>query len=501
MTLKRMLSLILAAVMTSAALVSCGSDKDPEQTAPPTNTADKNTDPIIAEVDAYVNGLAEEHNFEGRSFTWIGSGGEAPVSDEETGDIENDAFYFRQRDIEELFGLDWVNYTSESFDNSGTHPTIENVLRDVMAGTHSYDAGYGTALGVTKDLLINNALIDVSDYDVLDLDNPWWPSRLKDTYNINGAIFFLNGPVVSSNYTDTYCVMFNKQVMADYNIPDLYSIVKDGKWTFDKMFKVASVIPTNENGSGAYRYGQPNGMAILIANGETITKVDETGNPYIDENYSAELSDICDRMSAIFGDDAQTVNRKGELNAKFEDMSVKYEYGSFGEMFINNRVLFHFGTTDEACDLRREEVEFGIVPMPKKDENQENYISYAKNWFNVFVPKSTKDEKVTDVVVEVMAALGLKYIKPAYYDNILKSRSVYDTASRDMIDLIFETKTYDLIDYFAPDGSQNDDSHFVNIIKTAIQESSAGIASKYKLQSRVVNNNIKSILADIEAGQ
>ena len=407
-------------------------------------------------------------------------------------------FYFRQRDIEEKFGIDWTNYTSESFDDSGIHPTIENVLRDVMAGTNSYDAGYGTALGVTKDLLMNGALIDVSTYDVIDLDKPCWPSRLQDTYNINGAIFFLNGPIVSSNYEDTYCVMFNKQVMLDYNITGLYDEVKSGNWTFDRMFQIASVIPSNENGSGAYKYGQPNGMAILIANGETLTKVDETGKPYIDGNYSTELSDICDRMSEIFGDDAQTVNKKGELNANFEDLSEKYEYGSFGEMFINNKVLFHFGTTGEACELRREEVEFGIVPMPKKDTDQENYISYAKNWFNVFVPKSTKDEAVTDVIVEAMAALGLKYIKPAYYDNILKSRSIYDSESRDMIDLIFETKTYDLIDYLAPDGSQNDDSHFVNIIKTAIQESSAGIASKYKLQARVVNNNIANILTAIE---
>jgi hypothetical protein len=167
-------------------------------------------------------------------------------------------------------------------------------------------------------------------------------------------------------------------------------------------------------------------------------------------------------------------------------------------MFIYNKVLFYFGSTGDAAELRREEAEFGIIPMPKKNLQQDNYISYARNWFNVFIPKSTKDEKVTDVIVEVMAALGLKYIKPAYYDNILKSRSTYDKNSREMIDIIFETKTYDMIDYFAPDGDQNDDSTFVNIIKAGIQESSEGIASKYKMQARVVNNNINTLLSKME---
>ena len=497
----RVFSIILAVITAVSLLASCGKVNKEESTETGASTVQKSEDPIVAEIDDYLAKLSNEHNFDGRTFTWIGSGGEAPTDEEETGSVENDAFYYRQRDLEGLFGIDWINYTSQAVDDSGIHPTIDNVLRDVMAGTNSYDAGYGTALGVTQALLMNNALIDVSGYDVIDLDNPWWPARLKDTYNISGAIFFLNGPVVSSNYTDTFCVMFNKQVATDYNVEDLYTLVNNGEWTFDKMFEVASVIPPNTNGTGAYRYAQPNGMAILIANGETLTKFDPEGNPYVDTDYSADLSDICDKYSAVFGDDTQTVNMKGELNAKFEDLSQKYEYGSFGEMFINDKVLFYFGTTKEASEFRREETNFGIVPMPKKDEAQENYISYAKNYFNVFVPKSTKDEKVTDVIVESMAALGLKYIKPAYYDNILKSRSTYDVESVEMIDLIFATKTYDKIDYYAPDGSQNDDSTFVNIIKAAIQETSEGTASRYKMQAKVVNNNIKSILADIKAGK
>ena len=496
--MKRICSLILAMLTVMSFLVSCGNTKNNKETNTQTGTTETPKDPIIAEIDSYVDELASQNNFEGRSFTWIGSGGEAPVTEDETGDVENDAFYYRQRDIEDKFGIDWINYTAEAFDESGIHPTIQNVLRDVMAGTNSYDAGYGTALGVTQALLMNDALIDVSDYDTIDLDKPWWPSRLQETYNICGAMYFLNGPVVSSNYEDTYCILFNKQVAADYNIPDLYSSVKDGTWTFDKMFEVASLIPTNENGAGAYRFAQPNGMALLIANGETLTKFDEAGRPYVDANYTLEMSDIFDRFSSVFGDDAQTVNSKGELAGKFEDLSQKYEYGSFGEMFIYNKVLFYFGSTGDAAELRREEAEFGIIPMPKKNLQQDNYISYARNWFNVFIPKSTKDEKVTDVIVEVMAALGLKYIKPAYYDNILKSRSTYDKNSREMIDIIFETKTYDMIDYFAPDGDQNDDSTFVNIVKAGIQESSEGIASKYKMQARVVNNNINTLLSKME---
>ena len=133
----RVFSIILAVITAVSLQASCGKVNKEESTETGASTVQKSDDPIVAEIDDYLAKLSNEHNFDGRTFTWIGSGGEAPTDEEETGSVENDAFYYRQRDLEGLFGIDWINYTSQAVDDSGIHPTIDNVLRDVMAGTNS----------------------------------------------------------------------------------------------------------------------------------------------------------------------------------------------------------------------------------------------------------------------------------------------------------------------------------------------------------------------------
>lgn len=108
---------------------------------------------------------------------------------------------------------------------------------------------------------------------------------------------------------------------------------------------------------------------------------------------------------------------------------------------------------------------------------------------------------MTDVMLEALASLGYKYIKPAYYDMILKSRSTYDYDSKGMIDIIFETKRYDIIDFVAIGGSINMDSDFVRIVRGAIDENASSFVSRYKMQAKTVNKNINRIRKMVERDQ
>lgn len=168
-------------------------------------------------------------------------------------------------------------------------------------------------------------------------------------------------------------------------------------------------------------------------------------------------------------------------------------------MFADNRMLFMFIPIDEAAWLRIDEVEFGILPMPKGSVTQENYISYAsrESTHEVFVPKSCSDFEMTDVILEAMAALGRKYFKPVFYDNILKSRSTYDTQSREMVDIIFETKKYDMVALLDKSGGINGDGSYTKLVSGAIVETNIGLASKFKMQGKNVNRHISELLESI----
>ena len=450
--------------------------------------------PELAAIDEYVDSLASDYDFSGQTFTWIGGGSQAPEDLIETGDILNDALYYRHRDIEEKFQVTFTNYIPESVDGEEYNPIVHEVRRDILAGTNKFNAGYGIAPAVCQPLFQNGCLTDVSGFEGIDLDREWWTPTLRETYALGGGVYFLNGDIVTSNYTDAHVVLFNKQIADEYGINEMYSLVKDGSWTFDKMFELASYIPTNENEEGAYRYATPDGMAVLYASGYPVIEFDAEGTPYVQENLSAELSSLADKYSAVFGDNTQTAHAKVMTTDTPEVFKDKYGFEDADEMFSDDMVLFYFTVTSSAIDLRSEDVVFGILPMPKGSADQDDYITYGEPWlnFNVFVPKSGNDQEMTGVILEAMAALGRKYLRPAYYDSLLKSRNTYDADSFEMLDIIFESKVYDVTCFGDYSFS------YTNVLNSAIEESSAGFASRHKLNARMFNRRMQSLLETIK---
>ncbi len=495
--MKRFLAMLLSALMLASTLAGCGNDNNTSAETGSSSDVGQ-TDPEIAKIDDYVSTIASEHNFDGATFSYMGVGTENSEHNEETGSIENDALYHRQRELEELFGITWnsVAPPSANSENGTTTQIFEFVKQAVLAGSNDYDLCYGSLIGTMQPLFRENCLENVDDFTVLDLDAEWWPRTLRDTHSIGGELSILAGPIITKYYTDASCLLVNMQVADDYNVDIPYDIVRDGSWTFDKMFELASAVPINASGAGAYRYGDPNGLAILFANGMQITKFDENDVPYVDAAPAAELVDLCDRFSAIMGDATQTAQI---IYERRDDCTDKYGYETIEDMFIGGGFLFYFADTATAIDFREREVEYGIVPMPKKDVAQSQYYSFADTWASHFcaVPRCARDLEFTDVIMEAMAALSLKHIKPAYYDKLLKGRSTHDSDSRDMLDIIYETKIYDIFDVYTK-GDINQYGSYIRNITKAIRYDSSSFTSSYGIEAKMATREISSIMRMIE---
>ncbi|MBR5447096.1 MAG: extracellular solute-binding protein [Clostridia bacterium] len=508
----RYAALLLATVMIMGSMASCDrqNDKDEDGATDEVSTSAETSvsaegfiDFDAPEIDEYVEDLASIYAKRGETFTWCGNEGQAPEVEEDTGDLRNDALYFRQRQLEETFELNWVNFRPTVAVDENNQAMFEYVLQDVLAGVGAYDACYGTTIAIAQPLFMHNALADLSEYNYVDLEREWWTPNLMDIYGIEGSIYFLNGAIVTSNYEDTFCIAFNKEIAEDYGIDGLYDLVYNNEWTFDKMFEVASVIPSNANKSGVYRFGNAEGMTTLYAHGYRVAKFDENGTPYIDESLPNELYELSEKFSVIYGDETISAICKGGKQGHYEWVIDKYGYDDFNDMFADDQFLFYFLNTGEAADLRRHDVQFGILPIPKGSTSQENYISHTYMWgaSNVFVPRSARNTELSDVMLECLAALGYKYIKPAYYDKILKTRATYDYESKGMIDIAFETKSYDIIDFLAVGGNINMESDLVRLIRGAIQEDNDAFASRYFLQAKIVSSNINMIINNIHKDQ
>lgn len=489
---KKLLALLLAMLMLLPILVSCKNDDNK-----PTANSGTSTQAEPGEQDtirAYVKDLATKVDCQGKTFAYIGRGESEnfPIKEEETGNSVSDAVYYRQRDLEDIFGIDWTPVKTEGGDD-----TTDKVINEVMAGGDAYDLAQGNMTTVGQDLFSAGVIQNTDAFKYVDLDREWWIQSLRDNYAIKGQLFFVSGSILVEHFQEGSRMLFNKDVAEMFGIDEaeLYQTVKDGDWTLDKMIEIASKVPVNSNGSGVYRYLDPVGVEFIFSSGMTITKFDEEGMPYVETALPVEISNLADKLSAIFGDTSQTAQINHKIGESYDSLPKKYGVEHIEELFVNNQALFY--TNGSVEELRQEEVTFGILPFPKGSDTQQDYISYAGTGTSAYFPKTTKDVDVTGVITEAMAALGQLYIKEAYYDKLLKGQSVFDMESSDMLDIIFNTKVYDLAPIYSG-GNMNWSGQFLLNLDDAIRFDSGNLASGYASQSRVANANIKMFIKKLQ---
>jgi hypothetical protein len=96
--------------------------------------------------------------------------------------------------------------------------------------------------------------------------------------------------------------------------------------------------------------------------------------------------------------------------------------------------------------------DFGILPLPKYDERQENYRSLVNPYTGVMlgIPKSVNDLDRTGMILEAISAESRYTLQPAYYDMNLKIKNTRDTDSEAMLDIIYDTRytLYDIAEIY-----------------------------------------------------
>ena len=115
-------------------------------------------------------------------------------------------------------------------------------------------------------------------------------------------------------------------------------------------------------------------------------------------------------------------------------------------MFKNNQSLFFSTNFFNVPSLARHGHQFGILPFPKYNENQEKYITRI-SFFDMFtVPITVSDLDRTSAIIEVLNCESGNIVIPAYYEISLKTKYARDNDSSGMLDLIMEHRVVDLGD-------------------------------------------------------
>ena len=401
------------------------------------------------------------------------------VSDEINGELINDAVYTRAENIKERFGVE-----IQVMDISYTQ-----IINATTGGERPYDIGTAT-LSEIINVLTKGAAADLHTVESVDLEKPWWDQNANDKFAVQDKLYYTFSDFFITGIDNTRACFFNKDLATDLNLGDLYALVDPGKWTIDVMQEMCKQAFVDKDGNGKASQGDQVGVAeaatqfyeaVITACDMEPTKQGADHLPYYPGNDDTErFSEVYLHILDLFTSDNSylVIGNTDALN-----------------MFTSGSALFILYTLTQCPAMRKNtELNFGILPCPKYNEEQERYMNVSPNGDALFIiPGPTEDVEFSGVMCEAAAYYSSSYysdsaLMPAYFDLCLTTRNAPDVDSSKNLQIIHDNIAYT---------SKILGTTYMQAIYDNFASENRGIATLLARLNKANVPNIKNILAPL----
>lgn len=472
----RKISLILLTfILTTTLITACADDKG----ATADTLADSSSAGTAAETEGYNATNVLDHikseNYGGYALSILTTNNinsslpaRTAPDDTLTGDIVNDALFNRDRMVEQKFNIS-IGYILAPYDGGDI---LNRAKKSITAGDDEFDFVIGDIANVCTGLA-NGYAADMVNVPNLDFEKPWWNSYINSSTKIAGHNYYAIGDISPRNMSSAYIMMFSLDLFDDYGYTYPYQTVRDGNWTLDRMSELIKNTAQDLDGDGKMTLKDFYGMisdgttdwCLYIGCGGTFVE--------LDEDNMLKISCNTEKAEAIVS----------KLGSFYESPDVEKLQDSLygpGERFMNRQGLFLPYTAVNLSMFTDCEMDFGILPLPKLDESQEKYRTFANFWCLVgtVIPKTCSDPDRTGMLIEAMTALSRYTSTEAGYNVTLLVKQTRDEESIEMLKLATDNLVLEL-------GALYDWGGMKNMMETCIRKNTSFQAKFASIESKV----------------
>ena len=482
---KRFLSLALALLMAMSLLltvVSCGDAGDGTTTEGGTQAG--STDESATE-SPYQQLEKEQYN---RDFVVLTRDDcvDDFVVEGMKGDVLGDSLYERNTVVAEDYDIEFVfNYQGNSYSSVN-----EAAKQQVSGGLDDYDMFIGHKHSYAG-LALNNYLVDMNKITTMDLTGAWWDQGCYNNLTVNGKTYVMTGDILpDSSMRISSCMVFNKDMMVELgkSVDDLNNTARNGGFTLDVLATYCKDVTFDLNGDSKLNYmddrycltgwkmAAPYAM-YYGAGGMFVTIVD--GIPEL--NYTDEqVTGIYEKLyNLIVGENAYYVTQESLYDTMFD-------------VFTEGRALFSTMTLRLISQYLTEmEDSYGILPEPKYDTYQKEYLSFVNGSTSlVMIAKTEKNTEFVGAIMEAMATYNYERVTPNMFQVVTKLQAAQDPVSAGMVDLIIRNRVFDL-GYFA-------DMGVTNLVRDQLELGRPEISSQLKSGRNAAKRSLTRLLESID---
>jgi len=477
---KRVLALVLVLLMIVPIAVSCkkkGGEGEGTQA------------PIGDNIEGWTyleDDVPEDLRFDGETFSilfreerpyWEEFGVE-----EDSEVVLEHATYQRNYMLKERFGIELdLQPTTGHWPNAGQ--MMSKINSSVKTSNAAWDAVAGVANSLAAEAL-KGTFMDLHAVEYLNLEKEYWNQSVVEEFTIDNHLYFITGDISPMLIGQSVVMFENLKVAEDWDIPNCYGLVANGKWDQANFLKICKFVNDSEAVTKqelGYTYG-----LIFPLNAQVdayyaswdidTTEINDAGELVLalDKN---ELSTAYDALYKMLVQTPQ-VFKGGSAS---ENIGTPYSDDiatNFMESFKQNQALFTpnrlYLTTTLLTDM---EEEYAILPYPMLTKAQGEYRTYSWDQYSMIaIPKDVADPSFAGAVLEVMARLSQNHVTPAYYETALKSRYAPNEESSMMLDYITENI---IIEVSYLNGSTGLTYFLRDTIKTSIVNKANAIGNAY----------------------
>ena len=439
--MKRKLCIVLALIMLLSCVVvfsSCGNDaNDGIASTTVTTIPEENGGDVDEEAKLYEDLPTERYDeFDFKTLTRVLSYASITtfVPEEGSQNTIDIALFKRNSYVKEILGINIVDTLSSN------HSTVINSI--VSSNDYEYDVIFDRADSMTGHS-IAGAFFGIDEYDdSLNFDKPWWFKEATDDVSIDGLSFFTFGDINVGYYEAIYTLGFNKQHLIDNRQSMPYDLVREGKWTVEELEKLIKNVADGINCYGLTGHAMVPNVFMVGAGIEMVEQdEDEVLRIYDNEDH---LVNVYTKLKDLFF----ASNGYGKTNyidpTSGTVLSSHFytdcpENADYRARFTSGLCAFYIINVGQfISEVRASEFDYGYLPIPKYEKEQERYISLLHGGsIALAIPITNPDMERTCNILENFGAYSYKMVRYEYYDVLLKGRAVRDPDSIEMLDICF----------------------------------------------------------------
>ena len=454
-TLKQWIALFCAASMLLS-LAGCSEpvEETSKDTSAAVNTPAAETEPEETEDDGSLfktvnDDLPADLKLGGLTVTFLSRGREQNAheitAEEMNGEVVNDAVFNREIAVEERLECNIENIATGT-DGHGNE-LLTMVSTSVAASDGAYDI-LANSNWSTANTYPTGYYLNLYNVENLNLEKEYWAQHLIDSTEINGSLFGATGSLGLYMYQSIFAVFFNRNLCEQYGIQpaDIYSTVFEGGWTLDKMIELTKDVYTDKDGNGIADENDVYGYGLQVSSSTDgywsscqirMTSRDSEGVLKLDTDVE-KLVSVVERLQDF------AYNQKGVIRlvegTGFTDGVYLPEAFAKDQLLFMNDWIYSTGTGV----FRDMESDYGIIPYPKYDEQQDDYYSYIHDQFTTFsILCTVADPASVGAVMEAMASDSHNRVIPAYYETALSQKYARDQDSVTSLQTIFKNAYLD----------------------------------------------------------